>query len=254
VDALRQKLAAMAKDPDVNPLERRKIEDQILELEKQYALKRISMKKDEVDRKKQLDQAFEQTLQSSFSSGIMGMLQGTETLAKAMKQIYAGLVQDVINMLAEMATQWIETHLLMKIFGIQTGKETAGSNIMASAASGAAAAGASVAAIPVIGWSMVQAVSDETYATLAAFQAGIAGFALGGIVPATGLALVHRGERILPASMSGTGAGIGGGHTFNFHYHISGLDGADITDTYKSKLRPMMRRDLLNILKKAGGS
>jgi hypothetical protein len=58
----------------------------------------------------------------------------------------------------------------------------------------------------------------------------------------------------LPASMSGTGAGIGVGHTFNLHYHISGLDGADITDTYKSKLRPMMQRDLLRILKKAGGS
>src|SRR5438105_381649 len=128
-----------------------------------------------------------------------------------MRDIYSGLVQDVVNMLAEMAAQWISTHLLMKLFGISMGKETAASNIMASASSGAAAAGSSVAAIPLVGWSMVGPVSEATFGMLSAFAAGIAGYELGGIVPQTGLILAHKGEKILPASMSGDGSGLDGG-------------------------------------------
>jgi hypothetical protein len=77
------------------------------------------------------------------------------------------------------------------------------------------------------------------------------------------LTMLHKNEMVLPAGLAGRmrdviegggGGGRGVGHTFNLHYHISGLDGADITDTYKSKLRPMIKRDLLKILKKVGGS
>jgi hypothetical protein len=79
------------------------------------------------------------------------------------------------------------------------------------------------------------------------------------IVPSEQLTMLHKNEMVLPAGLAGRmrdviEGGGGGGHTFNLHYYISGLDGADITDTYKSKLRPMIHRDLLKILKKAGGS
>jgi lambda family phage tail tape measure protein len=234
---------------------------QELELEKKYDKQIAALRAGLTDsfvvqlRKQALAwQDVQKEMERTFFSTLNGMNQNLASFITTGQANWRQLATSAIEEIIKIGLQWVESQILMKVLGIQTSKETAGSNIMASAASGAAAAGASVAAIPMIGWSMVQAVSDETYATLAAFQAGIAGFALGGIVPATGLALVHRGERILPASMSGTGAGIGGGHTFNLHYHISGLDGADITDTYKSKLRPMIKRDLLKILKKAGGS
>jgi phage-related minor tail protein len=193
-------------------------------------------------------------MESMFTSTLNSMNSALENFITTGKFNWSSLATSAINEIVKIGLQWAESQITMMILGKTTGKETAGSNIMTSAASGAAAAGASVAAIPVIGWSMVEAVSAATYGMLAAYETGIAAFALGGIVPATGLALIHQGERILPATMSGTGAGIGGGHTFHLHYHISGLDGADITDTYMSKLRPMMQRDLLKILKKAGGS
>ncbi len=193
-------------------------------------------------------------MESMFMSTLNSMNQNLASFITTGQANWRQLATSAIEEIIKIGLQWAESQITMMILGKTTGKETAGSNIMASAASGAAAAGASVAAIPVVGWSMVEAVSAATYGVLAAYEAGIAGFALGGIVPATGLAFVHQGERILPASMSGTGVGIGGSHTFNLHYHISGLDGADITDTYKSKLRPMIKRDLLKILKKAGGS
>jgi hypothetical protein len=108
------------------------------------------------------------------------------------------------------------------------GNTAAQANISASAAQGAAAAGASVAAIPYVGWSMVPAVSAATYGLLSGFNAGIAKYELGGIVPQDGIVKVHRGETILPARMSGKGdyalpsSSPGAGHTFNFHVHGTG--------------------------------
>ncbi len=138
------------------------------------------------------------------------------------------MANSMIGDILKIALQWVESQIMMKVMGASTAKTNATAGIGASAAQGAAAAGASVAAIPVIGWSMVEAVSSSTYAMLEAYQAGIAGFALGGIVPATGLAMVHQGETILPASMSGTGAGLkGGGSPVHVHFHINAIDGAD---------------------------
>jgi hypothetical protein len=93
---------------------------------------------------------------------------------------------------------------MMKIFGTQTGADTARSNIMSSAASGAAAAGASVAAIPLVGWSMVEAVSMATYGILSAYQAGIKQLDVGTWNVLTGMpAYLHPGEIVMPAFESG---------------------------------------------------
>lgn len=200
-------------------------------------------------------------MESLFMSTLNSMNENLASFITTGQANWKQLATSAIEEIVKIGLQWVESQILMKVLGIQTSKETAGSNIMDSAASGAAAAGASVAAIPLIGWSMVEAVSASTYGMLAAYSAGLTHLEVGAWqVPFNMPANLHKDEMVIDSfnaglMRSGQGIrGIGGGHTFNFHYHISGLDGADITDTYKSKLRPMMQRDLLRILKKAGGS
>ena len=76
-----------------------------------------------------------------------------------------------------------------------------------------------------------------------------AGFALGGIVPATGLALVHQGERVLPASMSGTGDF--GAPSLHVHFNVNAID----SDSFKHTIKRhgnMIGNEVLRVLKKRG--
>ncbi len=89
---------------------------------------------------------------------------------------------------------------------------------------GAAAAGASVAAIPFIGWSMVPAVTAETYALLAGF-AGMASLDVGAWnIPGDMIAKVHAGETVLPATFASgfrdavSGKGNTGSSEIHNHY------------------------------------
>jgi lambda family phage tail tape measure protein len=85
--------------------------------------------------------------------------------------------------------------------------------------------------------------------------AGIAGFARGGLVPATGLALVHQGERILPASMSGKGFDDvpGGGLTVVVNHSVNAID----ADSFQKVIRRhgnLIGNEVARVLKKRGMS
>jgi hypothetical protein len=111
------------------------------------------------------------------------------------------MLADFLRMLERMVEKWIEQHVLMQVFGIGSQKTTSAANIASSAAEGGAAAYASAAAIPVIGWSIAPAVAADAYSNILGFEA-LNAFAAGGIVPDDSLAFVHRNEMVLPASLS----------------------------------------------------
>jgi hypothetical protein len=104
---------------------------------------------------------------------------------------------------------------------------TSATNVMDAlsyAAVGAAAAGASVAAIPVTGWAMVPAVTAETYGTLSGV-ASMASLDVGAWqVPKDMIAQIHQDEMVVPAdfasglrnNMSGGSSGGMGGPQLNF--------------------------------------
>jgi hypothetical protein len=245
VDALTQKLRAMEKDPDVSPIERKKIEDQILELQKQYALKAINIKKDEVNRRKQLEQAFQSTLQSSFSSGIMGMLKGTESFAQAMRDLYAGLVQDVVNMLSQMLAEWIGTHVLMKLFGIHSQKETATASITASAAQAGAATYADMASLGPEGLAMAPEAAWASYGEVMTFVPMADSSMAGGMweVDRERLARIHEQEMVLPAKYaaglremieSGNGSSTSAG---DIHVHVNHSVNAVDAESFQGVIR-----------------
>lgn len=157
----------------------------------------------------------------AFNSQLKGLLAGTTTWAQAMKNITADLVIKMIEEFEKLAlvkplagmlasTVSAPTELfasLVKVVENMFGPMMAGFTSFfaptlgpAAPAAGAAAAGAEVAAA-------VSLVGKYEFGT--------------DYVPQTGLALVHEGEKITPASQNN---GSGGGHTFN----ISAWDAASV--------------------------
>ena len=142
------------------------------------------------------------------------------------RQLAASAIQEIIKI----GLQWIESHILMAILGDQQrDQRVAGNAVEAQSAAGLAGANA-VASAAAIDPFIAPEVGAMDFAA-ADFFAGIAGFARGGLVPATGLALVHQGETILPASMSGKGDFGPLGSNVHVHVSVQTMDSDSFKDT-----------------------
>jgi hypothetical protein len=141
----------------------------------------------------------------AMSRAVMGLIERTMTFRQAFQAIMQSILQTFINILAQMLAKWIATKITEMLFGKATTQETAKSEISAYAATGGAAAGASVAAIPYYGWAAAIPTAYSVYGGLMAFQ-GLAaiGSAEGGWenIPEDQLAMVHRREMVLPADLA----------------------------------------------------
>lgn len=96
--------------------------------------------------------------------------------------------------------------------------------------------------------------ANEAFAAVSALGIGagaVAAFEKGGMVPATGLALVHEGERILPRSMSGDGRGLKSGSHFTFAPTIHALDAQGV-DRVLTKHQRIFENRVDKVLKKKG--
>lgn len=158
---------------------------------------------------------------SAFNTAINGIIMGTTTLKEAMANLAQSILLSFVNMGVQLLMNWIATQLAILIFGKTTAKEEG----MAQAGAGAAAAMASVAAIPYVGWAMAPAVGDAHFALAAGLvQAGASaegGFDIpAGVNPVTQL---HQKEMVLPAHLAEplrdnlASGGLGGGINVNIH-------------------------------------
>jgi hypothetical protein len=279
----REKLELERAAASGNQVEVARIDAELLKLDDKYrAETEKAEQKSYLRRAKNIDALFSH-VKSAMDQSISGFLKGTESFARAWQNMWSDMVISMVQKLAEMMLKWIEHHITMMVVHA-TAKEAevtteAAVAVQKNAIQAAAhmkemtrtAERAAVHAydamvnIPVVGPVLAPIAAGVAFAAVEAF--GMMSAAGGQYIVANEqLTMLHKNEMVLPAGLAGRmrdvvegrggggGGGIGVGHTFNLHYHISGLDGADITDTYKSKLRPMIQRDLLRILKKAGGS
>lgn len=188
---------------------------------------------------------------STFSSGISSMVTGGKTLSQAMAQITRGLIDNFINMMTKMAFEWIAKQLFMATASkaVQAtdvaahvtaeGAKTAATTAGVAARTGAEASGASLNIFAQIGQaiSFIFTQAAKTFAGVFAFLSPVMGPAAAGpataseaevmaqaaVLPAaavgtdyvmrTGVALIHQGEKIIPAAdvgapYSGAGAGV----------------------------------------------
>lgn len=181
-----------------------------------------------------------QSINTAFRGSLQGVLQGTQTVGQAMRSLATNVLASFAEMLAEQALLWLEN----KILGIATATATGLGNIQSSAASGAAAAYASTAAIPVVGPSLAPAAAMKAFADISAFTALLPSFDVGAYnLPSDTIARVHKGETILPAraaesfrsaieGRSGIGAGSGGGQPIQINIHA--VDAQSVARLFKN--------------------
>lgn len=165
-----------------------------------------------------------------FTTTITSMSNSSKTLQQTLARVLDQILADFLRMLERMVASWVAQHLFMQVFGIGAQKASAAASIGSSAAEGGAAAYASAAAIPVVGWSIAPVIAADAYSNILGFEA-LNAFASGGIVPDDSLAFLHRNEMVLPASISsglsqmiGSGDSGESGNTFHVNFSVAATD------------------------------
>lgn len=139
------------------------------------------------------------------SGSIQGLIDGTMSWGDALQNIYNTLMGSVIKAIADMAAQWIVSHVIMK--GVSIGfdallsllgwKRVAESNAQEAAKAPALMANAAAASVGSYGVAALVGV-----AALLAVLAMVGGFAEGGYTGPGGkydmAGVVHRGEFVMP--------------------------------------------------------
>lgn len=244
VAAINAKLKALEKDPDLNVVERKRLHNQIIVEDQRFQNELNKIEEKGTKRRKDLEQGVAQAMQSSMSSAMMGIIQGTETLTKAFEQMGTAILGAFVNSLSQMVTEFMEREILMKVFKLATEKEKAMAGIKASAAQAGAAGTASWAGAP---WPIdagAPGFGQAMFDAAAAYSAfGIA--ERGALVPRNMPILAHAEEMILPARLSRgiqgmiDGGGASGGINISPTLNASAMDTSGLVpvlDRFKRQL------------------
>lgn len=198
-------------------------------------------------RRQQFDQYFKQ-VSSSFNTALNGWMQGTESASQAFGKMFQDILSQLINFVEQWIEKKVEMWLMDKLLSQATQSAAAEAQIVSNAAVAYSGAYAATAAIPIVGPGLAPEAAMMAYMDVIAMTP--AGFALGGIVPATGLALVHEGEKILPKSMSGDGSGLGG-ITVVVNHSVNAVD----AESFQGHIRRhgnMIGNEVARVLKRKG--
>lgn len=244
LQALQQKLELIKEEG----LARQKLLDDVAALKQKHNTEMIKQDMQVFNQIKMTMQNLFSPISTAFSTAVTGIIMGTTTLKQAMANLAQSILLSFVNMGVQMLTNWIATQLAIMIFG----KTTAVSEGMAQAGAGAAAAMASVAAIPYVGWMMAPAVGAEHFALASSFALAGASAEGGYDIPAgvNPVVQTHQKEMILPAEQAdvirgmAANGGPGGGMTIN----IKAQDSKDVMRSLRTNsalqraLKDMNRR------------
>lgn len=161
------------------------------------------------------------TIGNSFKTEILGMLEGTQSVSQAFLKMYQTLIGSLANYIAQKAEKKAEEWAIDKLFHIHSVTAETG----AAAGKAMAAAYASVmSALPFpVNVATAPGVAAASGVQATAFGlSGLASFDIGSnYVPMTGLALIHKGEQIIPANAQGPGYS---GNHFHLHFGVNAID------------------------------
>lgn len=224
--AARQELQAKLIAAGGRVVEEAKVLAEIKKLDDKFRMDSERGEQQSLLRRRQSFQQYFQQIAGSFNSALNGWIQGTETAGRAFAQMFSSILGDLIGFVEKWIEKKVELWLADKLF-----------NIRAVGSAGAAEAGIAGAA----GFASVMMALPfpENVAAApgvaAAASAAAAGFATAGatgaaswdigtnFVPMTGLAMVHKGEEIIPASQRGNGW-TGSAPHITIHMGVSSLD------------------------------
>lgn len=177
------------------------------------------------------------SMQSGFAQVIGSTLKGTTSVSGLLKGMFSVVTGAVTDMLAQTAAKW-----LMNLVMTETGAKVAAiSQITSQAGVAGAAATASAAAIPVIGWTLAPGAGIAASAAALSFLPMAS--AMGGYDIPAGINPVvqtHAREMILPAKHADVIRGMaegGGGGGGDVHLHLSALDGKSVERLFRENGR-----------------
>ncbi len=189
-------------------------------------------------------------VEHAFTNSINGMILGTTTWQKAVQKVEQTVVSSLLNGAEQIAKQWLQSEIA-RTLGTETGvaertaaesmgqavgltqmASTATKTIGTDAAKAASSTYATVSEIPYVGWILAPVAAGAAYAAVIGYESMIS--SAGGLwsVPADTLAMVHKQETILPATIAqpmrdfftGGGNASGGGGGDNYAITIQAID------------------------------
>jgi hypothetical protein len=110
--ALEQKLELYQNDPDKNPAQVQKLQDQILELDKQHANQEQQITIQSTEAQKAQYDTYFSALENGFSNTIQGIQQGTQTWQKGMQNMFNNILLSFDKMVEQMLAKWLESGLM----------------------------------------------------------------------------------------------------------------------------------------------
>ena len=169
-------------------------------------------------------QTLANSIKGSFNSALNGLISQGGNLKSFFIAIADGIAEAFLQMGEEMVEQWI----MQQIFGTSTGAASAIAKIGQNAAVAGSAAFASIAAIPYIGPELAPAAGAAAYAGAMAYE-GMVALAVGtNFVPNDMPAMIHQGERVIPAAdnaaLMAAVAGGGAGQPLQPVFNINAID------------------------------
>ncbi len=221
---LQRRLELMRQDPQADPVQMQEIYSKMRGLTNKYWADTQKLESQALIKQAQTWKSTFDQISSAFGTAIKGILSGTQTLMGGLRSILDAILSAFLDMIAKWVAQWVWAHTFAKLFNSATGVAEVATN----AAVGASAAGASVAAIPYVGWAMVPEVMASTYAAIMAMAPAAAAEDGWWEVPGAPITQLHPREMVLPAKeaqglrdlVGGSGTNVGA----PMHAHIYALD------------------------------
>jgi tape measure domain-containing protein len=229
-----------------------------LDMEKQRSSLEIEQKKrtDKLaeEQKKQFDKMFD-PISGAFEKSINGIIQGTLTLHKAIRQLAQSIVLEFANMGVKMVVDWVKNEAFRtqasaagaaargviektaSTESLMTNGMTSIKNILNSAWETLSNVYASISKIPIVGPFLAPVMAAGAFAVVANVAGNIASASGGYDIPAgvNPMTQLHQSEMVLPAhianplrDMIASGGSAGGGVTVN----ISAVDARGVRQLF----------------------
>jgi hypothetical protein len=173
------------------------------------------------NRTQQAVQSAYNSITSSVNSNMIRLMDGQESVGRAFQKIW----ESVANTAVESVMKQIEAHYE----GLAVAKASAAIQKLLNISMAGSGAVAATAPVPFIGPAIAPFIA-------AGMVGPAAGFEKGGVVPQTGMALVHKGEAVIPAHIttqlmkSPQMAPSSSNLTVNYNPSVSGINTAGIKD------------------------
>lgn len=251
--SLMQRLELAKTDPNTSPAALLQIKEQMLEIERQYILRRGELQQQAVVESTAIWRSFTDTITGLWDKGIAALMNGTFTWSNAFRAAGAQMVSwFATEVVGKQVKDWIagQAKMLAVKMGFMAAEKTAevaaaattvGTKaaettavVAANAAQAGSGAAAAVAPTPFVGPMLALAAMATVFGAVMALGGRQKSAAKGydipkGLNPMTQL---HEEEMVLPSKFAnvirgmaaGGEGGQGGGGTTTNHYHISAID------------------------------